>query len=148
MTVALSNFDIISNSKNVSKWFVTAFFGTGEGFESTKFKDNYFKKIEPIILKNFNDGKKFINIINSEFSKKIGSSKELQKMYELQESLNGLLEPTLLIDEIVKIINALDSSNEMFKQGETKIFKKETVPKKQLYALYALNKITSIANTK
>ena len=148
MTVALSNFDVISNSKKISKWFVTAFYGTGEGFESTKFKDNYYKKIEPIILKNLHDGKKFINIINNGFSEKIGSSQELQKMYELQKSLNGLLEPTLLVDEIVKIINELDSSNAMFKQGEMKIFKKETIPKKQLYALYALNKITSIANMK
>jgi DNA (cytosine-5)-methyltransferase 1 len=99
-------------------------------------------------LKNFDDGSKFINIINNGFSEKIGSSIELQEMYELQKSTNGLLEPTLLVDEIVKIINKLDNSNLMFKQGETKIFKKQTVPKKQLYALYALNKITSIANLK
>ena len=148
MTVALSNFDIISNSKNTAKWHVTAFYGTGEGFESTKYKEDYYKKIEPIILKNFHDGKKFINIINNGFSKKIGSSTELQEMYELQKSSKGLLEPTLLVEEIAKIINELDSSNAMFKQGETKIFKKQTVPKKQLYALYALNKITSIANLK
>jgi DNA (cytosine-5)-methyltransferase 1 len=148
MTVALSNFDIISNSKNTAKWHVTAFYGTGEGFESTKYNENYYKKIEPIILKNFDDGKKFINIINNGFSKKIGSSTELQEMYELQKSSKGLLEPTLLVDEIAKIINELDSSNAMFKQGETKIFKKQIVPKKQLYALYALNKITSIANIK
>jgi DNA (cytosine-5)-methyltransferase 1 len=148
MTVALSNFDIISNSKNTAKWHVTAFYGTGEGFESTKYKEDYYKKIEPIILKNFDDGKKFINIINNGFSKKIGSSTELQEMYELQKSTKGLLEPTLLVEEIAKIINELDSSNAMFKQGETKIFKKQTVPKKQLYALYALNKITSIANLK
>jgi DNA (cytosine-5)-methyltransferase 1 len=148
MTVALSNFDIINNSKNISKWHVTAFYGTGEGFESTKFKEDYYKKIEPIILNNFEDGYKFINIINNGFSEKIGSSIELQEMYELQKSSNGLLEPTLLVDEIVKIINKLDNSNVMFKQGEAKIFKKQTVPKKQLYALYALTKITSIANKK
>lgn len=148
MTVALSNFDIINNSKNVSKWYVTAFYGTGKGFESTKFKEDYYKKIEPIILKNFDDGRKFINIINNEFSQKIASCKELQKMYEIQSSLNGYLEPTLLVNEVAKIINKLDNSDLMFKQGVDKIFKKQVVPKKQLYALYVLNKIISIANKK
>jgi hypothetical protein len=69
-------------------------------------------------------------------------------MYELQSSLNGYLEPTILVDEVAKIINKLDNSDLMFKQGENKIFKKQVVPKKQLYALYVLNKIISIANKK
>ena len=148
MTIALSNFDIINNSKNINRWHVTAFYGTGEGFESTRFKEDYYKKIEPIILKNFSDGRKFINVINNGFSEKIASSRELQKMYQLQHSLNGFLEPTLLVDEIAKIINKLDSSDLMFTQGENKIFKKQVVPKKQLYALYALNRIISVANKK
>ena len=148
MTVALSNFDIIKNNKNITNWYVTAFYGTGEGFESTKYKEEYYKKIEPIILQNFIDGKKFVNKINNGFSKKIGSAIELQEMYESQKSYKGLLEPTQLVDEIAKIINEFDNSNEMYKQVETIIFKKQTVPKKQLYALYALNKIISIANKK
>lgn len=146
MTIALSNFDIEKNDKKIDKWRVTAFYGTGEGFGIKNYRENYYKQLEPTILKNFRDGENFIHIINNGFTEKIAGTELLQEMYEKQQSLNGFLEPTKLIDAVTKIIDRFDKKNEMFIQNGSKIFDKEIVPKKQLYALYALNKIISIAN--
>jgi hypothetical protein len=40
-----------------------------------------------------------------------------------------------------KIVARFDKNNELFIQDVSKIYAKEVVPKKQLYGLYALNKI-------
>jgi DNA (cytosine-5)-methyltransferase 1 len=146
MTIALSNFDIEKNDKKIDKWRVTAFYGTGEGFGIKSYKENYYKQLEPTILKHFSDGEKFIHVINNGFTEKIANTKLLQEMYEKQKSLNGFLEPTKLVEEVSKIVARFDKKNELFIQNKFKIFDKEVVPKKQLYALYALNKIISIAN--
>ncbi len=148
MTIALSNFDIEKNSSEVDKWRVTAFYGTGEGFGIKSYRENYYKQLEPIISKAFLDGKKFIHTINNGFSEKIAGKELLQEMYEAQKSYKTFLEPTILIEEVAKIIEEFSKNNESFIQNGMKIFERKIVPKKQLYALYALNKIISIANNK
>jgi DNA (cytosine-5)-methyltransferase 1 len=148
MTIALSNFDIKKNNKNIDKWRVTAFYGTGEGFGINSYKENYYKEIEPIILKNFKDGKSFLKIINNGFSEKIADKKTLQEMYESHKSSKSFLEPTKLVEEVAKIVSRFSKSDENFTQNGFKIFEKEIVPKNQLYALYALNKIITVANNK
>lgn len=146
MTIALSNFDIEKNGKQIDKWRVTAFYGTGEGFGMKSYKENYYKQLEPTILKHFSDGEKFIDVINNGFTEKIANTTLLQEMYEKQKSMKGFLEPTKLVDEVSKIIARFAKNDEFFFQNGSKIFDKEIVPKNQLYALYALNKIISIAN--
>lgn len=148
MTIALSNFDIEKNGKDINKWRVTAFYGTGEGFGIKSYKENYYKLLEPVISKAFPDGENFIHIINNGFTDKIAGKKLLQEMYETQKSVKHFLEPTRLIDEVATLIETFSKDNEYFTQNGTKIFEKEVVPKKQLYALYVLNKIISTANNK
>ena len=146
MTIALSNYDIVKNSKDVGKWRVTAFYGTGDGFGIKPFREDYYKKLEPIITSQFLDGAKFIEIINNGFSEKIAGKDLLQQMYEKRKSIDGYIEPSKLVEKVAQIIEKFSSNNEMFIQKGNKIFEKEVVPKKQLYALYALNKLISIAN--
>lgn len=146
MTIALSNFDIEKNEKTVGKWRVTAFYGTGEGFGIKSYKENYYEKLEPVIIKNFPDGKNFIRLINNGFSEKIAGKALLQEMYQNYKSVDGYLEPTKLIDQAAKIINRFTKERDQFTQNGIKIFEKDTVPKKQLYALYVLNKIITVAN--
>ena len=90
----------------------------------------------------------FIKIINNGFSEKIANSKQLQLMYESRTSISNYLEPTKLIDEVASIVNRFGKKGEVFEQKASKIFKKDLVPQRQLYVLYALNKITTIANNK
>ena len=69
-------------------------------------------------------------------------------MYENQKSEGRFLEPTLLVEEIAEIIENLEINDIIYKQDERKIFKaKELIPVKQLFALYAINKVSSLANS-
>lgn len=148
ITVALSNYDIKVNEKNVGKWRSTILYGTGEGFGIEEIKEGNYKSLEPIIINNFSDGKRFIEIMNNGFSEKIADKHTLQEMYENKSSIQEFYDPIRLIDEVKSIIGKFDSNNEMFVQSDHKIFKKDKVSKKQLFALYAINKIVTTTNSK
>lgn len=148
LTVTLSNYDIDKSSKTKNKWFTSIQYGTGEGFPVQKIKDEYYNELEPLI-ESFKGGKRFLKIINNGFCETIGNKVQLQDMYEKQISIEKLKEPTILIDEIVEIIEKVGCPNSTFEQTEKVVFKnKSTVPIKQVFALYAVNKISSIANNK
>ena len=148
LTVTLSNFDIENNSKATSKWYTSVQYGTGIGYKNQKIEDEFYKTLEAILLKE-KGGLSFMKIINNGFSEKIGSSKELQKKYELQFSNDSKYEPTELVEEVTHILSQFDFDNKEFEQKTNIIFKhKKTAPIKQLFALYAINKISSIANKK
>lgn len=148
MTVTLSNYDIEENSKANGKWSTSIQYGTGKGFPIQHIEDGYYKELEMIISK-FKTGKKFIEVINNGFSEKIGNSSQLQNMYEVQKSDGKLLEPTHLVEEVKQIIDKINIDNPLFEQNGTVIFEhKKVIPVKQLFALYAINKISTIANQK
>lgn len=146
MTVTLSNYNIMDNGKNEGKWRTSVQYGNGEGFPIQNIEDGFYKELEPIITA-LKSGEKFLQIINNGFSERVGNSTQLQEMYEQQRSSSNLLEPTILIEEIPEIIKDINCPNELFFQDEVIIFKnKEKVPVSQIFALYAINKISSIAN--
>lgn len=148
LTVTLSNYDIEKNSKANGKWLTSIQYGTGKGFPIQHIEDGYYKELESIISR-FKTGKLFIEIMNNGFSEKIGNAMELQEMYEIQKSTNLLLEPTELIEEVKKIIDNVGVEETNFIQEETIVFNnKKIIPTKQLFALYAINKISTMANTK
>lgn len=148
LTVTLSNYDIDKNSKTKDKWFTSIQYGTGEGFPIQKVKDGYFEEIEDLI-KKFKSGEKFLTIINNGFSEKIGTKSELQEMYEKQVPINNLEQPTELVDQIQDILDKVKCPDILFEQKETVVFtEKNKVPLKQLFSLYAINKISTIANHK
>ena len=147
LTVTLSNYDIEKNLKfSDGKWYTSIQYGTGKGFPIQKIKDNYFKNIESILLE-LKGGKDFLKYINNGFSQRIGNTRELQSLYEQQKSSRKYTEPTELVDSVNKIIEKLNIEEIDFDQKKHKIFKyKEKIPVKQLFALYAINKISTIAN--
>lgn len=148
LTVTLSNYDIVNNSKATGKWSTTIQYGTGKGFPIQSVKDGYYKKLESVIS-NITKGREFIEIISNGFSEKIGNACQLQKMYEEQRSDGILLEPTKLVEEVKVIIDHLEIEQSVFVQNEPKIFEhKLIVPTAQLFALYAINKISTTANSK
>uniref|UniRef100_A0AB33L2L2 DNA (cytosine-5-)-methyltransferase n=1 Tax=Tenacibaculum sp. Pbs-1 TaxID=3238748 RepID=A0AB33L2L2_9FLAO len=148
LTVTLSNYHIDENSKAKNKWFTSIQYGTGKGFPTQKIEDNYYKEIESTI-RNIKSGKAFLKIINNGFSEKIGSKLDLQEMYEKQVSIEGFEKPTELVDQIIEILEEVNCPDSFFEQNEIVIFQqKNKVPIKQLFSLYAVNKISSIANQK
>ena len=79
---------------------------------------------------------------------KIGDANELQKLYELQKSSRKYTEPTELVDIVQELIAKLNIENVEVEQKNFKVFMhKEKVPVKQFFALYAINKISTIANS-
>jgi len=147
ITVTLSNYDIGKNTKSAEgKWYTSIQYGTGKGFPIQKINDKYYKNLVEII-KEYKGGKEFLKHINNGFSEKIGSANELQKLYELQKSNTKHSEPTELVDYIKEFIERLKLGKIEVEQCKNKIFKyKEKVPISQFYALYAINKISTIAN--
>jgi len=146
ITVTLSNYDINKNTKIASNWITSVQHGNGDGFPTYNIPNGYYLKLEPLI-KEIEQGSNFLNIINNGFSEKIGSGKDLQRLYEKQKSNEQYLEPTQLIENVAKIISNLKLEKLYFIQKEEKIFKKkERIPVKQLFALYAINKISSLAS--
>jgi len=146
LTVTLSNYNIEKNNKANGKWFTSIQYGTGKGFPIQHINDNYFEEIEKL-LKSIDGGKEFISIINNGFSDKIASASIIQEMYENQQSFEKYKEPTELVDEIGNILNRIKIKDETIKQDKIKVFKyKDEVPVKQFFALYAINKISTIAN--
>ena len=147
LTVTLSNYDIEKNSKSAEgKWFTSIQYGTGKGFPIQKINDKYYKIIEELIEK-YKGGKAFLKYINNGFSEKIGNAKELQKLYAVQKSNSKYKEPTELVDLIQELIEKLNIENTEVEQKRIKVFKyKDKVPVKQFFALYAINKISTIAN--
>lgn len=147
LTVTLSNYDIEKNSKSAEgKWFTSIQYGTGKGFPIQKINDKYYKSLEEIIIE-YKGGKEFLKYVNNGFSEKIGNAKELQKLYEVQKSNSKYTEPTELVDSIQEFIEKLNIENIEVEQKGIKVFKyKDKVPVKQFLALYAINKISTIAN--
>jgi DNA (cytosine-5)-methyltransferase 1 len=147
LTVTLSNYDIELNPKLAEeKWYTSIQYGNGKGFPIQKINDHYYKSIEEIIQK-YKGGKGFLQFINNGFSKKIGSARELQRLYEQQMSSKRFNEPTELVDLVKDVIDKLGVENKEIEETDFNIFKyKEKVPVKQLFALYAINKISTIAN--
>lgn len=149
LTVTLSNYDIEKNTKSAEgKWFTSIQYGTGKGFPIQKINNNYYRNIEELI-KEYKGGKEFLKYINNGFSKKIGNAKELQKLYELQKSNSKYTEPTELVDTVQELIEKLNIENIEVEQEKLQVFRhKDKVPLRQFFALYAINKISSIANNK
>jgi DNA (cytosine-5)-methyltransferase 1 len=147
LTVTLSNYDIGKKSKPTGTWLTSIQYGTGEGFPIQNIDDGYYRELESLIV-NFKSGKKFIEIINNGFSEKIGSAAQLQQMFEIQKSQDSFLEPTELVEEVRRIINKVEIEETNITQSENIIFQnKNIVPLKQLLALYAINKISTTANS-
>ncbi len=145
ITVTLSNYDV-TNDVVTNKWMTSVQYGNGEGYPSENYPDNFFELLENVILE-FQKGPEFIGIINNGFSEQIASRELLQEMYENRRSQQPYLEPTELIEKVGSIIEDFTFKSPDFLQDRLVFFNyKKAVPKKQIMALYAINKVASIAN--
>lgn len=147
LTVTLSNYDIERGSDVEGSWRTSIQYGTGDGFPIQNVKDKFYLEIEPE-LRKIKNGVNFIEKVGNGFSGKIASAEKLQKMYEEQKSEPLFLEPTELMAELTNLIAEANVTNEVYVQdANRKIFKhKSAIPATQLFALYAVNKISTIAN--
>lgn len=142
MTVALSNYCLKENGKSDKKWRTTVTYGTGKNYKLQEVVGDEQKNIKQLI-KTFDNGDEFIEKVHNGFSEKIAFGEDLQDMYE-QSYSNGKLHPVDLIAETNQLISQYANGEIVNTQD---IFEyKNQVHKRQLYALYAVNQITQIAN--
>jgi DNA (cytosine-5)-methyltransferase 1 len=149
ITVTLSNYDILKKEAKKgasSKWITSVQYGNGNGFPCRNYKDGYYKELEDVI-KTFEKGDHFLKVINNGFTEKIASRKLLQKIHEEQKGKEGFYTPKELIDTISSLIDTIDFKDPDLKLDGNKIFIKPVVPKKQVLALYAINKICTVVNS-
>jgi len=145
ITVTLSNYDITNEKETTFKWITSVQYGNGDGFPTMNFEDSHFIGLEPVI-RSFANGPRFIEVINNGFSERIAKAAVMQAMYEQQQDMDNYMEPTSLIERVAIIIDQLGST-EPFEQTEQVIFPDKTVvPQSQIMALYAINKICTVAN--
>jgi DNA (cytosine-5)-methyltransferase 1 len=145
MTVTLSNYDITISGKNEGRWMTSVQYGNGKGFPCDSYPDGFYANLENVI-EQFEYGKDFIGFINNGFSEKIAKGKTLQEMYESRCGRNEFVEPTELVERVAQIINQYDFKEPNYTQDQYRVFTKSVIPKKQVMALYAINRICSIAN--
>jgi DNA (cytosine-5)-methyltransferase 1 len=148
LTVTLSNYDIKGNSKSFEgKWFTSIQYGTGKGFPIQRVCDGYYKELEEII-NSLNGGKEFLKNIKTKLGDKIPNSVILQDLYERQVSKSKYLEPTELLNVVNESISKYGDFDQQIDKQNVFFEFKERVPARQLFALYAINKISTIANKK
>ena len=142
MTIALTNYCLKENGKSDVKWRTTVTYGTGKNYKLQEVTSKEQAKIKQLI-KTFDNGNEFIEKVHNGFSEKIAHGKDLQNMYE-QSSSGKKLHPVELIAETNKLIGQY-ANGEIVNTKDIFEYKNQ-VHKRQLYALYAVNKITQVAN--
>ncbi|MBO0953114.1 DNA cytosine methyltransferase [Fibrella forsythiae] len=146
ITVTLSNYDIEKNEKFAGKWLTSVQYGNGKGFPTYNYPDGFYKNLEQVINR-FEGGRRFVEVINNGFSEKIAPGNILQELHEQKDESNQFLGPAEIIEKIAILINEIEFENPIFKQEDLEIFKKKmSIPKKQVLALYAINKVSTLAN--
>src|SRR5690606_5387956 len=111
-----------------------------------KGNDGFYRAREPTLDKLV-DGRRFTAVMAGGTLEQTAPSVKPQQMHERQRSGGTSLEPTLLIDESARLIATFRLEDETLSRTPATVFKnKKEVPAKQLFALYAINKISSTTN--
>lgn len=145
MTVTLSNYDIMTNSKYKGKWHITVQYGNGVGFPCYEFTDNYYKKITHII-KNIPKGGEFLSAFQEYIEPHVPSASIMQKVYENRYSSNGFLGPIEVVSTIAEIIESLNVSKITYHQDDKMVIfpNRFHVPVSQVFALWALSRVKTL----
>jgi DNA (cytosine-5)-methyltransferase 1 len=147
MTVALANYDVTKKNHKDGQWRCFVTYGIGEGYIVQRFRLNQLARIRRAVESASPDGPHFVEHIMNGFSSRIPSARVLQELYEDNLSARGrLLHPNALLEEARKIVfRYADSKERIVPNG---LFRRNNVPKSQLYALFAVCQIAAIAKTK
>lgn len=132
MTVDLMNYHPDKKEDVANDWYVTAFFGTGEGYGVKVFSKTEKQELELVLQDSFDSF--------SEYRKTVADlsiqSSELQKSYEEDLHLKQNSNPILLLKQLSGIITSYDCHRNVVKDNG--ILEKENVPLAQLMSAYGL----------
>ncbi len=144
MTVTLTNFNPGKASDpetNGKKWFCSIFLGSGKDYTNIIITKAQYTKLEKFV-KDLPDGARFISEFKKNFAGKIGDFKELQELLEKNLATKGkILGPSILIDEIAKIISLYDTKSELVEGIKIAGINKDVFPKRQLFSMWAIGRV-------
>lgn len=149
MTVALANYDVTkSGAKADGDWRCFVTYGISQGYQVQPIGLDQLEKIRRLVERNTSKGSAFVERVTNGFTEKIPSAKMLQQLYEANQSSNGMtLNPQALLEETQKLI--LQFTDRLARAALSPgLFLRDTVPVSQLYALFAVCHIISVANRK
>lgn len=132
MTVDLMNYHPEKKDEVAKKWYLSIYFGNGEGYGLKVLKTKDFQKIEKILGNNFYHFSSF----KKEVKDCVTTKKRLQKIYEEDLLLQEKDNPLKIVKRLAQIIESYDSHKENVEVNG--IFPKNNIPMAQLMAMYGL----------
>ncbi len=146
ITVSLSNYQIKESEPKRNGWYCSIQKGTGIDFITIEIPNGYCFTIEDRIM-ILEKGEEFLTTYYQHIGNKIAKSETLQKMYEEKMNFNEYLEPSTLIALLgEKIAEFKIDNNKISTLNFPYIDRLEYFTVRQLFALYAVSHITTIAN--
>jgi DNA (cytosine-5)-methyltransferase 1 len=149
MTVALTNYDVVNKGSGADgKWRCFVTYGIGEGYKIQRVDLRHLKRIRRAVEEASPRGTAFIEHITNGFSETIPSAAVLQELYEKNvDKRRQMLNPHRLLEE-VKEVTFKFADRDQCVDSEFSLFLKKSVPVSQLYALFAVCHIVSMAKAK
>lgn len=145
-TIALANYNLTKRkSKADGKWrcFVTQ--GIGKGFKVRQIIPSRMQRIQQFV-EALPSGTKYVEEIKNGFSTHIPSALVLQRLYETNAEAEGdRLAPARLLERARNVVYSHSSIDELVKSPPY-TFHRDVVPKSQVFALFAVCHIASMAN--
>ncbi len=145
MTVALTNYDP-SKPKLGSElsWHSSVFHGTGKGFALEVLKPGEYEYLEEVIISSGGKlGKQFIRDFKETFSDVLKNVSKLQGAYENPRDYARDMNPEILIERIAEFISTTYAEEDIRIHSPRPIAGRTLLPARQLYAMYALNRLIS-----
>jgi len=145
MTVALTNFNPkapASTAEKEIKWCSSVFLGAGKDFKIKSIRKSGYRRLARLIKSQHRtQGTKFINEFDKRFEKAIGNTHKFQDAY-VGRDISETFEPRRLIEDIGQFILQNEPEEKQMIIPNL-IPGKERIPTRQVFAMYAINRIIS-----
>ncbi len=144
MTVALTNYNPAGKIRvGGEKWYSAVFYSTGRDYAVEVLEPRDFRRLEKIIIKNRGlKGKQFISEFDRRFQSALKNIDQFQQAYEKPSSSTKTFDPVYFIENLAKFISLHDPDLEHIESPEP-IASRTVLPIRQLYAMYAINRLIS-----
>ncbi len=142
LTIALTNYDPTKLGEVGEKWYSVACVGSGSAHGFEIIPAGAHVRLRKIILSELQTGGlRFVAQFEKHFKDAIATDALLQEMFEIHEGIGKHTEPGRLVEEIAEFIqrNPVKTGPGMI--GNVGLQSRESVPKNQLLAMYAINRI-------
>jgi DNA (cytosine-5)-methyltransferase 1 len=146
MTVALTNYNPAKPKQGSElSWHSSVFHGTGKGFALEVLEPGMYEYLEEVIVSSGGKlGKQFIRDFKRVFSDVLGNVSLLQSAYENPHDFERDLNPEVLIERLAEFISTYYAEEDVRIHSPRPIAGRTLLPARQLYAMYALNRLVSL----